>query len=101
MKIVENKKTSITGDGSGGKRIEFKYSDFFKLCINNPGDKGFTIVEMKQRLKVLEAIEKEKSGKISFEDADFVLLKQALNTFPWAQVHKDIAGMSDYLDSLS
>jgi len=109
MKTVENKQTEIVlsmkevpSTVEGGAPIQVpvkaKYGDLILLVINNPGQAGFSIVEIKQRLQIAAAIGEGET--FNLEDVDFTLVKTLLAAFKWAQVNKEVVEFSDYIDSI-
>lgn len=109
MKTLENKSTEIvlsvkevpsTVEGGAPTQVpvKAKYGDLILLVINNPGQAGFSIAEIKQRLQIASAI--GENATINLEDVDFALVKTLLAAFKWAQVNKEVVEFSDYIDSI-
>jgi len=109
MKTVENKQTEIvlsmkevpsTVEGGAPTQVpvKAKYGDLILLIINNPGQAGFSIAEIKQRLQIAAAIGEGET--FNLEDVDFILIKTMIATFKWAQVNKEVVEFSDYIDSI-
>lgn len=55
---------------------------------------GVSIAEMRQSLRVLDALE-HPNGTLELEDADFLHLKEKLLSMPWAMVDKRILELVD------
>jgi len=83
MKRLENKQTTLKMNDK-----EAKYSDLIKICINAPVQGGFNIQQIKQRLRISEALETD--GDLKFEDNDADNLQEIVSEFKWATVHKDV-----------
>lgn len=109
MKTLENKNTEIvlrmedlpsTVEGAAPAQmpVKAKYGDLILLIINNPGQAGFSIAEIKQRLQIAAAIGEGET--FNLEDVDFALVKSLLAAFKWAQVNKEVVEFSDYIDSI-
>jgi len=109
MKTLDNKQTEIvlsvkevpsTVEGGAPTQVpvKAKYGDLILLVINNPGQAGFSIAEIKQRLQIAAAI--GENATINLEDVDFTLVKTLLAAFKWAQVNKEVVEFSDYIDSI-
>jgi hypothetical protein len=97
MKTVTNKQTEIRGQ----EDKMMSYIDLIKLIINSPSQEGYNVEQMRQRLEILKVLE-DGTGvtSISFELKEFNVLKESVNKFKWAQIHKDIVAFIDYLNSL-
>lgn len=52
--------------------------------------KALTVGEMDQRLKIIRALDKA-NGTLSLEDAEHSILKSAVETYPWAIAHEELA----------
>jgi len=90
MKKFENKKTEITNGES-----TMSYAQLAGVCIKNINpQKGLTLEEMRQGIKVMDILEKEPES-IELEDADYNFLLQKVNTMPWAMYHKDVIAFAD------
>lgn len=97
MKTIINKEVKI-------KDLDDKLMLRSKLLIivtNNPPERGLNISAMKERMRILEAIEKADKGDIVLEDADFNTLKRLFDEYGWTAPHKDIIELADHLDELS
>lgn len=84
----------------GVKPITFKISsvDLLKQAVNSPSKNGYSISEMKQRLRLLDIIEKadnEKSETIEFEDADFKTVSDLVRDTKWTVLSKAVIKFSD------
>lgn len=99
MKTIINKETTII-DESKDPKVTYNYGELLKLGINNPPQGGFSISEMKVRLKIWGILDTAGTKNIELEDADFNILKSRFDEFKWAQAHEDIVALSDHLDSL-
>lgn len=99
MKSIDNKTTVIV-QVVEGKESKMTYHDLLKLIMNVPPQNGYTISEMRQRLKIYAELEPDKKNKINLEDADFAVLKKCVLDFKWAQAHKDIVAFVDHIESI-
>ena len=95
MKKIANKRTEVS-DGQDNKAT---YADFVKACANNQIQQGFSVQDIRDRLRIVEAVEKA-DGEIKLEDADFENLKQYVQNMRWAIVHPDILEFCDYITGL-
>lgn len=84
MKKLTNKQTTLKLNDK-----EAKYSDLIKICINAPVQGGFNLQQIKQRLRILDVLEKEPE-ELKFEDNDASNLEEIVSEFKWATVHKDV-----------
>jgi hypothetical protein len=96
MKTISNKEVKITtGEGLMHR------SDLFKIVINEPGERGIKISEQRERMRILDVIEKAGKGDLTLEDADFNKLKTLYDNYGWMAVHKDLTELADHLDELA
>jgi len=95
-KTIINKPTEIKANGKSYDRNEL-----FQLVLNAPQERGISISIMRDRMRVLDAIEKANGEDLTLEDNDFNTLKQLFDSFGWLQPHKDIIELADHLDKLS
>ena len=96
MKIIEAKKTKIRGQDEE----MLTYIDLVRVCVNAVKQGGFTVDEMRKRQRILDAVDKEKDGKMSLEDEDVKILKGCVAQMKWLTVHKDVIAFSDYIKDL-
>ena len=97
MKTIINKEVKIKGTDD---KLMLR-SNLLNIVTNNPPERGLTITAMKERMKILEAIEKADKGDIILEDAEFNTLKRLYDEYGWLTPHKDIIELADHLDELS
>ena len=97
MKTITNKEVKIK-DQDGVLMLR---SNLLNIVTNNPPDRGLHITAMKERIKILDAIEKADKGDIILEDAEFNTLKRLFDEYGWLTPHKDIIELADHLDELS
>lgn len=81
------------------------FGDLLLLTINMAPQQGFSITDIKARLKLADAIEKGKGdgttlGDIIIEDTELPILKSSFDAFKWTVIHKDIVELSDLITSL-
>jgi hypothetical protein len=97
MKTIINKEVKIKGvDGNLMLR-----SNLLNIVTNNPPERGLPIAAMKERMRILDALEKADKGDVILEDADFNTLKRLFDEYGWLTLHKDIIELADHLDELS
>lgn len=96
MKTIINKEVKI--------KVQDKLmlrSDLLSIVTNNPPERGLTISAMRERIKILDIIEKADKEDIMMEDAEFNTLKKLYDDYGWTAPHKDIIELADHLDELS
>ena len=97
MKTIKNTVTKIKG-----LEDEFMtYGELLKIVANEPPEKGLKVEEMRERFRILDAIENCGSADINLEDADFNKLKSIYTNFAWLTTHKDLIALADHLDELA
>ena len=110
MKTIINKEVKIKGTDD---KLMLR-SNLLNIVANNPPERGLPIAAMKERMRILDAIEKctkgdvgatastgFKAADIQLEDADFNTLKRLYDEYGWLTPHKDIIELADHLDELS
>lgn len=90
MVKIENKEVEIKGSKTD-------YKDLLKACNDQTPEKGFTLAEMKNRLRISDALDKE---VIELEDADFSNLKTLVNNMSWAIADKALVDFVEYINNL-
>jgi hypothetical protein len=95
MRKFEDKKTEIK---DGEKTL--KYSDLIKYCLEKAPLQGLNLDQMRKNMKLLDRFESMKSGKLELDEFEWNNIKNAVNAFPWAMVHKDIVALGDYIDAM-
>ena len=75
---------------------QIKTKDIIALVIGNapPGSAGVRPAEMRQRVRILDALEGA-NGELKLEDADYGLLKTTVEQFPFAVANKDLLAVLD------
>jgi hypothetical protein len=73
-----------------------EYAQVLREVVRRPLDpqKGVDITEMRQSLRVLDAIDAA-NGTLELEDADYAHLKEKLERMPWNVVDKRIVQLVD------
>lgn len=89
MKQLENKTTEIKSENE-----ELKYSDLLKAVLMVQPQGGYSVTDMKTRIKLTDLLEKS-NGEIILEDADYNYLKPLVNNMKWNIVHKNIVEMTE------
>jgi len=101
MKTLTNKTTQIVlKNDEQGKPVFATYGDLLLITINMAPEQGFSIADIRERLKIASAIEESKDGEIKLNESESALLKASFDKFKWAQIHKDLVELSDKLNSL-
>ncbi len=100
MKTITNKETKIKS-GTGPDEKFLTTNDLLKIAVNDPPERGALVTEMRSRLKILKAIEKSENNTLMLEDADFVVLKKAYDSYGWAVLHNDIVDLADHLEEVA
>jgi hypothetical protein len=59
---------------------------------------GCTISAMRQRIKIMDAIEAAEGDQLQLEDADYELLKGQFQAFQFRLAHKDLVAIADGFD---
>ena len=95
-KTILNKATEIKANGKPLDR-----NDLLTLVTNDPPEKGLTITAMRDRMRIIDAIEKAEKGDVVLEDNDFNLVRRLFDNFGWLQPHKDLLEFSDHLEEVS
>lgn len=72
------------------------YKELIKISINNVPNEGFTVDEMRKRIRILDSMDKQ--GDMEFEDADFEIVKQCVNEQRWIKLDKDILTFVDAIN---
>lgn len=96
MKTVENKITNMNIKENDEMK-QLSYGDLIKVLINTPKKDGYSIDEIRQRLKIIDQIN---SNNFNFEDSDFILIKNLVNNFKWGTMHIDIVEFANHINSL-
>jgi len=94
MKKIENKQTEIPE----GKDKYASYFDLIKFVINKT-EKGFTVNDIRSRLKITDAIE-ENDKEIAIDDAEYNVIVTAFDDFKWGIAHKDLVEFADYIKGI-
>lgn len=92
MKKIENKKVEIPGDINN-------YFDLILICIRQTPKEGYDIIEMRRRMKVIDALEKEKNF-VEIEDTDFISIKKCVNDMRWGIIHQGLIDFVDYITNI-
>jgi hypothetical protein len=78
------------------------YSDVLREVVRRPlnTQAGIQIAEMRQSLRVLDAIDAS-NGTLELEDADYTLLKEKINAMPWSMADRRIIELVDDVNNAS
>lgn len=77
-------------------RDPFKIRDVIRAVASqpNPG-RGIDVAEMRQRCRLLDALEKAQGDSLALEDADHALLVRLINAFQFATAHPQLLAIVD------
>ena len=74
-----------------------KGRDVVKIVMEQPGQGGATIEQVRRRCKVLDALDGAADGELKLEDAEFEFLSTTLKAFPFAAASRDLLKVVDAL----
>jgi hypothetical protein len=97
MKSLKNKKTGIIKEA--GKPETLSYSELAIFCVNSMPEGGFDVTEMRNRIKILDALDKA-NGTVKIEDAATETLKACVNSMKWAFMHKDVVSFIEEVEKM-
>ena len=95
MKNFNNKTTEIKKDETSFTT----FKDLATVCVNQIPQGGLDVMQMKNRLNVLNKLENA-NGKISLEDAEADTLKDCVKAMKWAIMHKDLVEFIETVEKL-
>lgn len=102
-KIIENKKVNITlrNNATGNEEIKMMdYKELMRLCVNNPPQGGYKIDDMRNRIRIVDAIADSKNGKVELEDSDVKVLKECVKSMAWSVLEQGIIDFVDEVEKL-
>jgi hypothetical protein len=71
-------------------------ADLVRVCVNDPGQAGLKIDDIRSRMRLLDAVEKAGDGPfISFEDADAKTVQKCVGGMSWRVVRADLVEFCD------
>ena len=99
MKNIELKNVPFVFQGQDDN---FSYRDIISMLMQTPEDiqKGAGIAEIRNSLRVLDALEKD-DKELILEDADFDYLHRRVNNMKFAGSHRVFIDFVDYFEELS
>jgi len=76
---------------------ELSYADLIRTSVQNPPQGGFSVKEMKDRMRILDAVDLAEKNKaeIQLEDADAERLAACVAQMRWAVLDPAIVGFCD------
>lgn len=106
MKTIELKRTKEkvevnTKEGVKEVNVDVRTTDLLKTAINNPTKNGYSVSEMRQRIKILDLIdeaEKTEATKLELEDVDFQALSQLVKETRWNVLSRSIIDFSEQFE---
>lgn len=80
-----------------GKNPNLNTKNLIISALENPTEGGFSVTEMRNRLKVMDKVHtlNEESTVLELEDAEFDTLKSAVKQVKWAILDKFIVEFED------
>lgn len=76
------------------------YQDLINIAIENRPQAGFSIQEMRSRLRIQDAVEKVESDVLHLEDQDAEKLQECVKAMTWGLLHKDIVQFCDDIEGM-
>lgn len=83
----------------GTSVIKKQYSDLAKECLGGSTTQGINISEMRQRLRILDCVEKA-NGTIELDPADITLFKKVVLEMQWLIVSNGIVEFVNDVEAL-
>lgn len=86
------------------KGMELKYSQLMLDILNVTPSDGFDLLAMQKRLKVIDVIEEavaKEAKSVSFEDADFDLIKKLVGEHKFAILDQGIVDFIQHLNEVA
>lgn len=84
------------------------YIDIMKQCLNEAPEGGFTLADVRRRMKILDSIDAQLSsleegiGKsdvvFEFEDADAEVMVQCVRSAKWGKLHREVIEFVDHVE---
>ena len=98
MKTIQLKRIPVTVYGS---EDVFEYGEFFRRLLEAPAnpEKGATIAEIRQTIRVLDALDGA-TDSLTLEDADFAILLQRVKSATFTANHRAFIDLVDYLEAM-
>lgn len=80
-----------------GKNPNLNTKNLIISALENPTEGGFSVTEMRNRLKVMDKVDalNEESTVLELEDAEFETVKNAVKQVKWAILDKFIVEFED------
>lgn len=80
-----------------GKNPNLNTKNLIISALENPTEGGFSVTEMRNRLKVMDKVDalNEESTVLELEDAEFETVKNAVKQVKWAILDKFIVEFDD------
>jgi hypothetical protein len=104
MTIFKDKITDISWLNEEGNNIQYSFSDLAILCLNSKPEKGgYSIIEMAERLSIIDKLKECKEKETVELEAKEVLKLQEVVKFmsdKWQIMHKDIVEFDSYIMNL-
>lgn len=95
MKSIELKTTKVNvSKGNTTKEVDFNYKDIILEIVNNVPEQGLTTGGIRDRVKLIDSIEKAKDTLL-IEDADHKILADLVKKYSWAVVSPAIIEFED------
>lgn len=97
MKTFINEKVELNREGSE-QSLKTDYCELLKKCLNQTPQGGFDLETMRNRLRVVEVLEKVNLlGQVVLEDADHAIALRCAIQMKWAIMDRSILLFIDAL----
>lgn len=112
MKTIVNKQTEMNfrnpdfdpkkpEDVDNPRTIKATYSKLIEFCVNQPPSGGMDAGEMRNRLRILDAIDGvDVDEEARFEDSDAAKLQSIVAEVKWATLHPELLEFLDDIEAL-
>jgi hypothetical protein len=91
-KIMKRIKLRPVTDGKPGQSTK----EILLLVMNNSPNRAITVEEMRHRVAIMNAIDDAKEDEsFVLEDADWQVLRDGINNFPWSVANKGLLTIID------
>jgi len=97
MKTLKNKTTAIIKEA--GKAETLTFADLAIFCVNTMPQGGVDVSEMRNRIALLDSLEKAKET-IKIEATPAETLKSCVTSMKWAFMHKDLVSFIEAVEKM-
>lgn len=97
-KKIKNKKSELFSiDPNLGQKVELRYFDLIKECLNIPPSGGFSREDINKRNKIEESLIGEET---EMDHELFHIMKKICSDRKWPTRHKGVQEFLNYLDDI-